>query len=111
LTLKGNVSDLPRGVFLDPPYGEGSGVAYEDGTGDVARDVWAWVVEHGGNPRLRIVVAGYDDGRELPEGWRVVDRAENGGFGNQGKDNANRKRERLWLSPHCLRDAGPGVLL
>lgn len=90
------------GVFLDPPYGVGFHVDYEDGTGDTARDVWAWAVDHGHNPRLRIVVAGYDDGREIPDGWRVVERAEKGGFGNQVATNANRKRERLWLSPHCL---------
>ncbi len=96
----------PVGIFLDPPYGEGSGVGYEDGTGDVARDVWAWALANGDNPRLRIVVAGYDDGREVPPGWRVVERAENGGFASQSKAkaNVNRKRERLWLSPHCVGD-------
>ena len=101
----------PRvGVFLDPPYGEGGGVAYENGTGDVARDVWAWAIEHGDNPKLRIVVAGYDDGREIPDGWRVVERAEMGGYGNQAAENANRKRERLWLSPHCLGGEQAGLL-
>jgi len=91
----------PVGVFLDPPYGTGTSVAYEDGTGDTARDVWQWAVEHGDNPRLRIVVAGYDDGRELPDGWSVVERAEKGGYANASA-NANRHRERLWLSPHCV---------
>ena len=101
----------PRvGVFLDPPYGEGGGVAYDDGTGNVARDVLAWAVENGDNPRLRIVVAGYDYGREIPDGWRVVERAENGGFGNQAATNANRKRERLWLSPYCLGGDQAGLL-
>ena len=93
----------PVGVFLDPPYGEGSGVAYEDNTGTVARAVWEWAVANGDNPRLRIVVAGYDDGRELPPGWTEIKRAEKGGYGNgNGNGNGNRFRERLWLSPHCL---------
>lgn len=96
------------GVFLDPPYGVGRDVAYEDGTGNVARDVWAWAVEHGHNPKLRIVVAGYDDGREIPDGWRVVERVEKKGYG--AATNANRKRERLWLSPHCLGGEQAGLL-
>jgi len=97
-------STQPVGVFLDPPYGVGFGVAYEDGTGDVAHDVWQWACENGDNPRLRIVVAGYEDGRELPPGWWAIERAEKGGFGNQS-GNTNRKRERLWCSPHCLQES------
>lgn len=85
----------PAGIFLDPPYGTGNGVAYDDTTGNTARDVWEWAVEHGDNPRLRIVVAGYDD-RELPAGWSQVERSEARGYGGD-----NRHRERLWLSPHC----------
>ena len=86
------------GVFLDPPYGEGNGVAYEDRTGTVASDVWQWALANGDNPRLRIVVAGYEDGRTVPTGWHTIDRVEKGGYGN---NNGNRHRERLWLSPHC----------
>lgn len=90
------------GVFLDPPYGAGN-VPYEDNTGTVARDVWDWAVANGDNPRLRIVVAGYDDGRTLPDGWKTIERAEHGGYGNrQTKTNENHKRERLWCSPHCV---------
>jgi len=85
------------GIFLDPPYGEGS-VPYEDRTGTVARDVWQWAVLNGDNPRLRIVVAGYEDGRTLPSGWTTIERTEHGGYGNK---NGNRFRERLWCSPHC----------
>ncbi len=86
------------GIFLDPPYGTGD-VPYEDNTGIVARDVWEWAVANGENPRLRIVVAGYDDGRKLPPGWTEIKRVEKGGYGN---GNGNRFRERLWCSPHCL---------
>ena len=89
------------GVFLDPPYGEGD-VPYEDKTGTVARDVWEWAIKNGNNPRLRIVVAGYDDGRELPKGWTVI--GYSGWSGYQNKENENRHRERLWCSPHCQRN-------
>ena len=88
------------GIFLDPPYGVGNGVSYEDQTGIVAADVWNWAVANGNNPRLRIVVAGYEDGRVLPEGWTAIERVEGGGYGS---NNGNRFRERLWLSPYCLR--------
>ena len=87
------------GVFLDPPYGVGN-VPYEDRTGTVAADVWQWALANGDNPRLRIVVAGYEDGRALPSGWTAIDRAEKGGYAN-GSANGNRHRERLWCSPHC----------
>ena len=86
------------GVFLDPPYGEGYDIHYDDQTGTVARDVWDWAILNGDNPRLRIVVAGYEDGRTLPSGWTTIERVEKGGFGN---NNGNRQRERLWCSPHC----------
>jgi DNA adenine methylase len=88
----------PIGVFLDPPYGEGNGVEYEDRTGTVSFDVWDWAILNGVNPRLRIVVAGYEDGRTLPSGWTTIERVEKGGYGN---GNGNRQRERLWCSPHC----------
>ena len=103
LLLGHREADGPRGVFLDPPYGDSASVHYDDGTGNVSRDVWQWATTNADNPRLRIVVAGYDDGRELPDGWTTVERAENGGHGNRGTtDNANRHRERLWCSPHCV---------
>jgi hypothetical protein len=95
-------------IFLDPPYGVGNGVEYEDGTNDVATDVWKWAVENGDNSKLRIIVAGYEDGRVIPEGWTVVERKEAGGYGNQRKtrDNDNRHLERLWCSPHCNNSVG-----
>ena len=88
------------GVFLDPPYSEGRNVPYEDNTGVAARAVWEWAIANGDNPRLRIIVAGYDDGRELPPGWKTIERTEGNGYASKG--NGNRHRERLWCSPHCL---------
>ena len=89
------------GVFLDPPYGVGN-VHYDDNSGTAAKDVWEWAIENGNNPRLRIVVAGYDDGRELPKGWTVI--GYSGWSGYQNKENENRSRECFWCSPHCQRN-------
>jgi hypothetical protein len=83
-------------------------VHYEDNTGTVARDVWEWAVANGDNPRFRIVVAGYDDKRELPQGWLEIKRKEHGGYGGK---NGNRQRERLWISPHCISDKKDSTIL
>jgi len=91
------------GVFLDPPYGVGNGVGYEDGTNTVAREVWEWAVANGTNPLLRIVVAGYEDGREIPEGWTTHEWSSGQAFGNKkNPEQAAQRQERLWFSPHCL---------
>ena len=105
------------GIFLDPPYGEGFDGAYATTGGvkaeaSIAADVWAWAVANGGNPALRICVAGYDDGRAVPKGWRVVRWATSGGYAAAGDARANAKRETLWFSPHCIDpDAGQMALL
>lgn len=90
------------GVFLDPPYANTS--AQYDTAGNAEADAWAWAVENGDRPNLRICVAGYDDGREVPPGWTEVAWKASGGFGNKaaGAGRANSSRERLWFSPHCL---------
>lgn len=87
------------GVFLDPPYQDGV-IEYAAGKG-ISSKVRDWAIEHGDNPKLRIVLCGYDGEHKMPQSWRVISRVENGGYGNQS-GNTNRKRERLWLSPSCL---------
>lgn len=59
---------------------------------------------------MRIVLSGYVGEHDALEalGWSVVEWKTNGGYSNASGDNKNQKRERLWLSPHCLRaDFGP----
>ena len=68
------------GVFLDPPYAEGA-------------------MDYAADRALRIVLAGYEGEHPMPAGWRAVEWTAGRGFG--GAENANRHRERLWLSPHC----------
>ncbi len=100
------------GVFLDPPYSAEAGRArelYAVEDYSVAHDVRAWCLERGSDPRMRIVLAGYEgEGHEALEaaGWRVIHWKTGGGYGNRtAKGRKNAGRERLWASPHCL--AGP----
>jgi hypothetical protein len=103
------------GIFCDPPYAnsERAGGLYGHDDGDVADRVRQWAAKAGGNPRNRIVVAGFDSEHvELENlGWGVhewfTDGYLSGGMGNVGADGHQQRRERLWSSPHCLPvDAG-----
>ncbi len=108
------------GVFLDPPYDAGNDDPYHTSSSGVSARAREWAINNGGNPLLRIVMAGYageHDGSEFNRlGWRCVTWKAHGGYGNQansrGRENAN--REVLWLSPGCLRfeeSAGPEKLV
>jgi hypothetical protein len=94
------------GVFFDPPYAKAAKRAkglYASDSLTVADDVRRYCLERGQNPLMRVALAGYEgEGHEVLQqhGWRVVHWKSNGGYGNR-KGNENRKRERLWFSPHC----------
>lgn len=102
------------GVVLDPPYdlGQRASRIYEvEDAPDIERDktvaqrAAAWAREHGDNPLLRIVLCGLEGEHDMP-GWTEVAWKTGGGYGNQTEDGRGRKnaeRERLWLSPHCLK--------
>lgn len=101
------------GVFFDPPYGDGAdrheGLYAVDSL-TVAADVRRYCLERGGDPRMRIVLAGYaGEGHEELEqhGWACVAWRAQGGYGNRSdKGKGNAERERLWLSPHCHAERG-----
>jgi DNA adenine methylase len=97
------------GVFLDPPYlGDVRTkdlYTVDDDTISIA--VRDWAVEHGDDPRLRIVLAGYIDEHEghVPDTWRLVRYSASLGYGTTnggGQNSVNRHKEALWFSPHCL---------
>jgi DNA adenine methylase len=105
----------PCAVFLDPPYSAEASrnmTLYAMESGTVAHDVREWCVKNGGNPKFRIVLAGFDsEHTELEShGWSVHEWFAaghlRGGMGNVKKDKSTgghqQKRERLWASPHCL---------
>jgi hypothetical protein len=101
------------GVFFDPPYDNAVRDAglYVHDSGKVASDVRAWCLANGSDRDLRIVLAGYDtEHAELERhGWTAVgwfrEGFLKGGMGVQGTASHQQGRERIWLSPHCLRPA------
>ena len=103
------------GIFFDPPYGHDTGRdndLYQHESADVAQDVSAWALARADNPRYRIVIAGYYEEHEqlLGKGWTAQRWSTGGGYGHTSRNantrgNANRHREALFLSPHCLRGA------
>lgn len=96
------------GIFFDPPYGvtDRDMRCYDEhDSADVAHDVREWCIERGKLPRYRIVLAGYEEHKELLDhGWTVKLWETGGGYENTkqtNKGSANRKRECLYLSPNC----------
>jgi hypothetical protein len=102
------------GMFLDPPYTAESGrdpslYAQDDLT--VGHRVFKWAIDNGTNPLMRVAVCGYEGEYQFPDSWEVLHWKAKGGFAaqNTAKDangdnvNKNADRERIWFSPHCLK--------
>lgn len=106
LDTHGRYGQRPCAVYLDPPYGEGTGYAVGENEGSTAAGVWAWAIDAAERwPDLRIAVSGYEDGRAVPDGWETLAWETNGGYGNQGdgQGRENARRERVWFSPGCIK--------
>ena len=102
------------GVFLDPPYSvRDRSECYTEESFTVANDVRAWAIERGNDPKMRIALCGYDGEHDMPDGWVEVAWKAHGGYGNQGNGQGrdNSARERIWFSPHCLRDGASSQVL
>jgi hypothetical protein len=96
-------------VFLDPPYSQDERHAqlYSTESNTAAAAARQWCLENGDNPLLRIALCGYSgEGHEVLEahGWHAHAWKANGGYGSQGKGRgrANKHREVIFFSPHCL---------
>jgi len=100
------------GVFLDPPYlGDiRTPDLYSVDDHTISHAVREWALANGNDPRMRIVLAGYGPEHEqhMPASWRTHAYSASAAYqttaqtnGNQGNQ-ANRRLERLWFSPHCL---------
>lgn len=101
------------GVFLDPPYDTGSMDYAAGGMGrGISSTVRAWAIEAGERADMRIALCGYDEHDELAaHGWAPYRWKTAGGYGaGLGNEaDANRHREVVWFSPHCLGDRQPGL--
>jgi len=96
------------GVFLDPPYAdtaERTDDLYSADSNDVAHKVREWAIANGDNRELRIALCGYEGEHAMPESWECVAWKAHAGYGYQGNGSGreNAGRERIWFSPHCIR--------
>jgi hypothetical protein len=112
-----NASGTPVAVFLDPPYADTAkrnSDLYRVDSLSVAHAVREWAIAHGDDPRYRIALCGYEGEHAMPETWEAVKGKDGsgGGYGNQSKGGyANKGRERIWFSPHCLRPGNESMPL
>lgn len=93
------------GVFLDPPYARNlrRNNLYNVDEANISDAVREWAIAHGDDPRLRIVLCGYDSEHEMPPSWKCVAWTAGRAYGNsRSPDRGNRFKERIWLSPHCV---------
>ena len=92
------------GVFLDPPY-DVDGTDYGVSSVGISTAVREWAIATGDHPEMRIALCGYaDEGHDdaMPAAWECVAWKAGGGYNNLG-DGQNRKRERIWFSPSCVK--------
>jgi hypothetical protein len=102
------------GVFLDPPYhapGTERSAVYTHDNDTIWRESADWAVANGDNPDLRIALCGYEGEHSIPASWVCVPWKASGGYGRSARGKANRERERIWFSPHCLNPLAPQHLL
>jgi len=103
-------------VFLDPPYAD-TAKRYSDiyrvDSESVAHAVREWAIAHGDDKRMRIALCGYAGEHVMPGDWECVEWQAHGGYSNLGKSGPgrdNRRKERIWFSPHCVAVSEPGDL-
>lgn len=93
-------------VFLDPPYTDAANRCdglYAADSLSVGHAVRDWAIEAGENPQLRIALCGYEGEYEMPPSWSAHEWKTQGGYECQAKEQSgNRRKERIWFSPHCL---------
>jgi DNA adenine methylase len=93
----------PCAVFLDPPYSHEfrDPYLYSEDDADISTKVREWALEHGDDPDLRIALCGYAGEHEMPSTWTEHSWKAARGYASDGND--NREKERIWFSPHCVK--------
>ena len=95
------------GVLLDPPYSHTMRERCYAEDHDISHEVRAWALANGDNPQFRIALCGYEGEHEMPDTWECVPWKAHGGYSRTERGKANRDRERIWFSPHCLKAEPP----
>jgi len=90
------------GVFLDPPYAHDLRERCYSEDHDISGEVRESAIENGENPEMRIALCGYEGEHKMPASWDCVKWKAHGGYSRSERGRANRERERVWFSPHCL---------
>ncbi len=90
------------GVFLDPPYSHAERTICYSEDHDISAEVRSWALAHGDDPLFRIALCGYEGEHDMPPTWECVPWKAHGGYSRSARGVANRDRERIWFSPHCL---------
>jgi hypothetical protein len=88
-------------IFLDPPYITNEEIYGIEKTSPAARAL-EWCKANWHKPNLRIALCGYEGEFDIPSDWRVIEWKGVKGYADNEK-NKNRERERIWLSPACLK--------
>lgn len=91
------------GVFLDPPYAHDMRERCYAEDHDISAEVREWAIANGDNPDFRIALCGYEGEHVMPDSWECVAWKAHGGYSRSERGVANRERERIWFSPHCLK--------
>lgn len=91
------------GVFLDPPYDHDLRERCYSEDHNISGDVRKWAIENGDNSKMRIALCGYDGEHEMPDSWECMAWKAHGGYSRSERGKANRARERIWFSPHCIK--------
>lgn len=91
------------GVFLDPPYDHDMRERCYSEDHNISGDVREWALENGDDPKMRIALCGYEGEHVMPASWVCVPWKAHGGYSRTDRGKANRAKERIWFSPHCLR--------
>jgi DNA adenine methylase len=94
------------GVFLDPPYSKENRSAVYRKEQDIFGEVLDWAVSNAHQPKLRIVLCGYEGNHKIPDDWFTLSWKTQGGYANRGSGEGqgmeNAGKERIWLSPQCI---------
>lgn len=100
----------PCAILLDPPYSHEfrDPYLYSEDDASISTLVREWALDHGDDPEIMIALCGYEGEHEMPKNW--IAHRWKGARGYAAEENANRDKETIWFSPHCVQIQRQGSL-